>query len=71
VVLALLSAHHIFHISRIKVNAVRVFENRVLRKICSPKKDEVTGQWRRLHNEELHDRYSTPDMPLECKGMWR
>jgi hypothetical protein len=31
-----------------------VFENRVLRKIFEPKRDEVTGEWRKLHNEELH-----------------
>jgi hypothetical protein len=36
---------------------LRVFENRVLRRICGPKRDEVTGEWRRLHNEELNDLY--------------
>jgi hypothetical protein len=41
---------------------LRVFENRVLRKIFGPKRDEVTGEWRRLHNEELHDLYSSPDV---------
>jgi hypothetical protein len=35
-----------------------VFENRVLRRIFGPKRDEVTGEWRRLHNEELCDLYS-------------
>ena len=34
---------------------MRVFENRVLGKIFGPKKDEVTGEWRKLHNEDLHD----------------
>ena len=34
---------------------LRVFENRVLRKIFGPKRDEVTGEWRKLHNEELND----------------
>jgi hypothetical protein len=34
---------------------LRVFENRVLRRICGPKREEVTGEWRRLHNEELYD----------------
>jgi hypothetical protein len=39
-----------------------VFENRVLRRIFGPKKDEVTGDWRKLHNEELHGLYSSPSM---------
>jgi hypothetical protein len=40
---------------------LRVFENRVLRKIFGPKRDEATGEWRRLHNEELNDLYSSPN----------
>jgi hypothetical protein len=39
-----------------------VFENRVLRKIFGPKRDEVTGEWRKLHNEELRDSYSSPSI---------
>jgi hypothetical protein len=38
---------------------LRVFENRVLRSIFGPKRDEVTGEWRKLHNEELRDLYSS------------
>jgi hypothetical protein len=38
---------------------LRVFENRVLRRIFGPKSDEVTGAWRKLHNEELQDLYSS------------
>ena len=34
---------------------LRVFENRVLRRVFAPKRDEVTGEWRKLHNEELND----------------
>ena len=36
-----------------------MFENRVLRRIFGPRRDEVTGEWRRLHNEELNDLYSS------------
>jgi hypothetical protein len=39
-----------------------VFENRVLRRIFGPKRDEVTGDWRKLHNEELHNLHSSPDI---------
>jgi hypothetical protein len=39
---------------------LRAFENRVLRRIFGPKRDEVTGEWRKLHNEELRDLYSSP-----------
>jgi len=39
---------------------LRVFENRVLRRIFGPKRDEVPGEWRKLHNEELNDEYSSP-----------
>ena len=40
---------------------LRVFENRVLRRMFGPKRDEVTGEWRKLHNEELSDLYSSPN----------
>jgi hypothetical protein len=40
---------------------LRVFENRVLRRIFVPKSDEVTGEWRKLHNEELNGLYSLPN----------
>jgi hypothetical protein len=39
-----------------------VFENRVLRRIFGPKREEVTGDWRKLHNEELHNLYSSPNI---------
>jgi hypothetical protein len=39
-----------------------VFENRVLSRMFGPKRDEVTGEWRKLHNEELHDLYSSPSI---------
>jgi hypothetical protein len=46
-------------VSDIKAHKLRVFENRVLRKIFRPRRDEVTGEWRKLHNKELHDLYSS------------
>jgi hypothetical protein len=39
-----------------------VFENRVLRRIFGPMRDEVTGDWRKLHNDELHNLYSSPNI---------
>ena len=44
------------------VRRLRVFENRVLWRIFGPKRDEVTGEWRKLHNEELNDLYCSPNM---------
>jgi hypothetical protein len=44
-----------------------VFENRVLR-IFGPKRDEVTGEWRKLHNEELHNLYSSPNITRQIKS---
>jgi hypothetical protein len=40
----------------------RVFENRMLRRTFGPRREEVTGDWRKLHNEELHNLYSSPDI---------
>jgi hypothetical protein len=48
---------------------LRVFENRVLRKIFGPKRDEMTGGWRKLHNEELSDLYSSPYIIRMIKSM--
>jgi hypothetical protein len=45
-----------------------VFENRVLRRILGPKRDQVTGEWRRLHSEELNDLYSSPDIVRVIKS---
>jgi hypothetical protein len=39
---------------------LRVFENRVLRRVVGPKRNEVTGEWRKLHNVEFRDLYSSP-----------
>ena len=47
---------------------LRVFENRVLRRVFRPKRDEVTGEWRKLHNEELSDLYSLPNIVRVVKS---
>jgi hypothetical protein len=48
-----------------------VFENRVLRRIFGLKRDEVTGEWRKLHNEELRDLYSSPSVIRIIKSRMR
>jgi hypothetical protein len=45
-----------------------VFENRVLRGIFGPKRNEVTGEWRKFHNGELHNLYSSPDIIRQIKS---
>ena len=52
-----------------EVRKLRVFENMVLRRIFGPRRDEVTGEWRGLHNEELNDLYSSPNIVRVIK--WR
>jgi hypothetical protein len=48
-----------------------VFENRVLRGLFGPKRDEVTGEWRKLHSGELHNLYSSPDIIRQIKSRTR
>jgi hypothetical protein len=50
---------------------LRVFENRVQRRIFGPKRDEVTGEWRNLHNEELRDLYSSPSIIIIRIIKWK
>jgi len=57
---------------------LRVFENRVLRRVFGPKRDEVTREWRKLHNEGLSYLYSLPNIlrvvksrRMDGRGMWR
>ena len=50
---------------------LRVFENKVLRRIFGPRRDEVTGDWRRLHNEEINVLYSSPNIVRVIKSRMR
>ena len=50
------------------IGKLRVFENMMLRRIFGPRRDEVTGEWRRLHNEELNDLYSSPNIARMIKS---
>jgi hypothetical protein len=50
---------------------LRVFENRVLRRIFRPKRDEVTGEWEKLHNDELNDLYCSPNIVWVIKSRMR
>jgi hypothetical protein len=45
-----------------------VFENKVLRRIIGSKRDEATGEWGKMHNEELHNLYSSPDIIRQVKS---
>ena len=47
---------------------LRVFENRVLRRVFGPKRDEITGEWRKLHNEEFNDLYCSPNIVRVIKS---
>jgi hypothetical protein len=47
---------------------LREFENRVLRRIFGPERDEVKGEWRKLHNEKLNDLYSSPNIVRVIKS---
>jgi hypothetical protein len=50
---------------------LRVFENRVMKRIFGPRRDEVTGEWTKLYNEELNDLYSSPNIirVIKSRGM--
>jgi len=48
--------------------SLRVFENRVLRTVCEPKREEVMGYWRRLHNDELHNFYALRNLVRVIKS---
>ena len=56
------------HGATMKISRLRVFENRVLRTVFGPKRDEVTGKWRKLCNEELSDLYFLPKIVRMVKS---
>ena len=58
---------NVFYVSKQPL-MLRVFENRVLGKVFGPKRDEVTREWRKLHNEKLNDRYSLPNIVRVVKS---
>ena len=58
-----------FHVNcGFNLGVIFVFENRVWRRIFEPKRDGVTGEWRKLHNEELNDLYSSPNIVRVIKS---
>jgi hypothetical protein len=59
---AVLYGREIWSVTLREEHRLRVFENRVLTRICVPKRDELIEGWRKLHNEELHNLYSSPNI---------
>jgi hypothetical protein len=62
IILPVLSGCETLSLTLREEHRLRMFENRVLGAIFGPKRDEVTGQWRMLHNGELHNLYSLPNI---------
>jgi hypothetical protein len=58
----------IWYLTLREEHRMRLFGNRVLRGIFGPKREEVTGEWRKLHNGELHNLYSSPDIIRQVKS---
>ena len=64
IILLVLYGHETWFMTLKDEHRLRVFENRVLKRIFGPKRDEVTGEWRRLHNKELYAPYSSSNILL-------
>jgi hypothetical protein len=63
-----LYGHETWSLTLREEHRLRVFEKRVLRRISGPKRDEVTVEWRKLHNKELHILYSSPNIIRQSKS---
>jgi hypothetical protein len=68
VILLVVYGREIWSLTLWEGHRLRVFENRAVRRIFGPKRDEVTGKWRKLHNEELHILYSSPNIIRQKKS---
>jgi hypothetical protein len=71
VVLVVLYGYETWSVTLKDEQRLRVFENGVLRRIFGPKRDEATGEWRTLYNEELNDLYSSPNINRVIKSTMR
>jgi len=69
VILPVLYAYETWSLTLREESRVRVFENRVLRRIFGPRRGEVTGEWRKLRNEDLNDLYSSPNIVRVIKSI--
>jgi hypothetical protein len=68
ILLVVLYGCEIWSLTLREEHRLRVFENRELRRILGPKRDEVTGEWRKLHRGELYNLYSSPDFVRQIKS---
>ena len=66
-----ISSHLTWSLTLREERRLSVFENRVLRRIFGPKGDDVTGEWRKLHNEELNNLYASPNVIWVIKSRMR